>query len=182
MFSTDSDSDCDMDRDSDVDSDGDNDGDSCGYDGTCLPDRPPRNFLPSQQQAMRLLSMTVPPEDRARFRERFRAFASGKETSPCPLVGCTEKVCNTSANWIGAAYNCVFITQLQCMADMFPFSGMESCFLGEIYIMDVILNRSPFVKTEPRAELPTKGAPLSARGVEDDDLLVRSYQEDDLDE
>ena len=41
VFSTDSDSDCNMDRDSDVDSD------SCGYDGTCLPDRPPRNFLPS---------------------------------------------------------------------------------------------------------------------------------------
>ena len=184
MFSTNNNSDCDMDRDSDVDSDGDNDGHSCGYDGTCLPDRPPPNFLPSQRHAVRLLSMAVPLEDRARFRERFRAFASRKETSPCPLVGCTEKVCNTSANWIGAAYGCEFITQLQCTADMFPFSGMESCFLGgEIYIMDVILNRSPFVKTEPRAELPTKGAPSSARGVEDDVLLVRSsYQEDDLDD
>ena len=178
VFSTDSD----MDRDSDVNSDGDNDGDSCGYDGTCLPDRPPRNFLPLQRQAMRLLSMAVPPEDRARFRERFRAFASGKDMSPYPLVGCTEKVCNTSANWIGAAYGCEFITQLQCTADMFPFSGMELCFLGEIYIMDVILNRSPFVKTEPCAELPTRGAPSSATGVEDDVLLVRTYQEDDLDD
>ena len=65
---------------------------------------------------------------------------------------------------------------------MFPFSGMELCFLGEIYIMDVILNRSPFVKTEPCAELPARGSPLSARGVEDDALLVRSYQEDNLDD
>ena len=100
---------------------------------------------------MRLLSMAVPPEDRARFREHFCAFASGKEMYPCPLVGCTEKVCNTSANWIGAAYGC-------------------------------ILNRSPFVKTESCAELPTRGAPSSAKGVEDDVLLVRSYQEDDLDD
>ena len=48
--------------------------------------------------------------------------------------------------------------------------------------MDVILTRSPFIKTEPRAELPTKGAPLLVRGVEDDVLLVRSYKEDDLDD
>ena len=98
------------------------------------------------------------------------------------LLGATDEVCNTSANWIGAAYGCEFITQLQCTADMFPFSGMELCFLGEIYIMDVIQNRSPFVKTEPCAKLPTRGAPLSARGVKDDVLLVRSYQEDDLDD
>ena len=98
----------------------------------------------------------------------------------CLLIGCTEKVCNTSATWIGAAYGCDFVTQLQCTADMFPFSRMESCFLSEIYIMDVILNRSPFVKTEPCAELPTKGAPsLIEEGVEDDVLLVRSYEEDD---
>ena len=84
VFNTDSDCDCDIDRVSDVDSDGANeDGDSCGYDGTGLPDRPPRKFLPLQRQAMRLLSMAVPPEDRARFKERFHAFATGKETSPC---------------------------------------------------------------------------------------------------
>ena len=46
--------------------------------------------------------------------------------------------------------------------------------------MDVILNRSPLVKTEPGAKLPTKRAPSSVGGVEDDVLLVRSYQEDDL--
>ena len=57
----------------DVDSGSNNEGDSGGYDGPCLPDRPERKFLPLQRQAMRLLSMAVPPEDRAHFRERFHA-------------------------------------------------------------------------------------------------------------
>jgi hypothetical protein len=65
---------------------------------------------------------------------------------------------------------------------MFPFSGMESCFLSEIYVMDVILNRVPFIKTEPSAKLPTKKAASSVVGGKDDVLLVRSYHEDDLDD
>ena len=75
----------------DIDSDSDNEGDSGGYDGPCLPDRPERKFLPSQRQAMRLLSMAVPPEERAHFKERFHAFSTGKETSLCPLTGTTGK-------------------------------------------------------------------------------------------
>ena len=106
----------------DVDSDSNNECDSGGYDCPCLPDRPPRKFLPSQRQAMRLLSMAVPPEDRAHFKERFHAFATGKETSPCPLTGTTGKVYNTNAAWIAAVYGCDFVRQLQCTADMFPFS------------------------------------------------------------
>ena len=166
----------------DIDSDSDNEGDSGGYDGPCLPDRPERKFLPSQRQAMRLLSMAVPPEERAHFKERFHAFSTGKETSPCPLTGTTGKVCNTNAGWIAAAYGCNFVHQLQCAADMFPFSRMESCFLSEIYIMDVILNRSPVMKTEASAVLPTKKAASSVVGGEDDVMLVRSYHEDDLDD
>ena len=166
----------------DIDSDSDNEGDSGGYDGPCLPDRPERKFLPSQRQAMRLLSMAVPPEERAHFKERFHAFSTGKETSPCPLTGTTGKVCNTNAGWIAAAYGCNFVHQLQCAADMFPFSRMESCFLSEIYIMDVILIRSPVMITEASAELPTKKAASSVVGGEDDVLLVRSYHEDDLDD
>ena len=168
----------------DVDSDSDNEGDSGGYDGACLPNRPARKFLPSQRQAMLLLSMAVPPEDRACFKERFHAFANGKETSLFPMTaGHDGKVCNTEAAWIAAAYGCDFVHQLQCAADMFPpFSRMESCFLSEIYIMDVILNRSPLMESEPSAKLPTKqAAPSAARG-EDDVLLVRSYHEDDLDD
>ena len=165
----------------DIDSDSDNEGDSGGYDGPCLPDRPERKFLPSQRQAMRLLSMAVPPEERAHFKERFHAFSTGKETSLCPLTGTTGKVCNTNAAWIAGAYGCNFVHQLQCAADMFPFSRMESCFLSEIYIMDVILNRSP-VMTEASAVLPTKKAASSVVGGEDDVLLVRSNHEDDLDD
>ncbi len=137
----------------DVDSDSDIEGDSAGgYDSRCLPDRPERNFLPSQRQDMRMLSrMALPPKDRAYFKKRFHAFATGKETSPCPLTGTTGKVCTTNAAWIAAAYSCNFVHQLQCAADMFPFSGMESCFLSEIYIMYVILNRLPLMKTEPIA-------------------------------
>jgi hypothetical protein len=48
--------------------------------------------------------------------------------------------------------------------------------------MDVILNRSPFIKTEPSAKLPTKKAASLVVGGEDDVLLVRSYHEDDLDD
>ncbi len=74
----------------------DNEGNTGGYDGPSLPDRPERKFLPMQQQAMRLLPRVVPPEDRDHFMERFHAFATGKETSPCPLTGTTGKVCNTN--------------------------------------------------------------------------------------
>ena len=113
-------------------------------------------ILPSQRQAMRLFSMAEPPEDRDHFKERFHAFATGKETSPCPLTGMTGKVCNTKAAWIAAAYNCNFVHLLQCAGDMFPFSKMESCFLSKIYIMDVILNRLPLMKTEACAKLPSR--------------------------
>jgi hypothetical protein len=98
-----------------------------------LPDRLKRKFLTLQRQALQLLSMAVPPEDRDHFKERFHAFASGKETSPCPLTGTTGKVCTTNAAWIAAAYSCNFVHQLQCAADMFPFSRMESCFLSKNY-------------------------------------------------
>ncbi len=107
----------------DVDSNSNNEGNSGGYDGPCLP---------LQQLAMQLLSMAVPPEDRDHFKERSHAFATGKETSPCPLIGMTGKVCNTSAAWIAAAYGCDFVNQLQCAGDMFPFSRMESCFLSKV--------------------------------------------------
>ena len=170
------------DRNFDIESNSDNDGDSGGYDGPCLPDRPPRKFLPSQRQAMRLLSMAVPPEDRDHFKERFHAFATGKETCPVSVGYTSGKVCNTKDTWIAAAYGCEFVQQLRCAADMFPFSRMESCFLSEVYVMDVILNRSPLVKSEASTELRSRKAASLVRAGEDDVLLVRSYHEDDLDD
>ena len=67
---------------------------------------------------------------------------------------------------------------------MFPFSTMESCFLSKIYIMDVILNRSPLMKTELTVKIPTKKAASSVVGGDDDGVLLvsRSYHEGDLDD
>jgi hypothetical protein len=54
--------------DDDVDDDSDSDGSV--YE-PALPNRPPRKFLPSQRQAIALLSMAVPPEDRGGFGNAF---------------------------------------------------------------------------------------------------------------
>ena len=154
---------------------GESDSDSAGYDGPCLPDRPPRKFLPLERQAMALLSMAVPPEDRAAFEDCFRNFATGEAKPPCPPTG---TVCKTSAAWIAGAYGCDIALQLHCAAGMFPSCGMMSCFLSEIYVMDVILNRSPFSE-EAVGKFRNKAA-LPAAGGDDDVLLVRSYHEEDL--
>ena len=79
---------------------------------------------------MALLSMAMPPEDWAAFEDRFRTFATGEAKHPCPPTG---TVCKTSAAWIPGAYGCNIALQLYCTADMFPSSGMMSCFLSEIY-------------------------------------------------
>jgi hypothetical protein len=154
------------------DSDSDNELDSAGYDGPCLPNRPRRRFLPSQAQAMALLSMAVPPEDRSAFVDRFCSFKTGEAKPACPYTG---TVCRTNADWIAGAYGCDIALPLQSAADMFPSSGMMSCFLNEIYVMDVILNRAP-CSEEPAL----KSAKKAATGDEDDVVLVRSYCEDDL--
>ena len=60
---------------------------------------------------------------------------------------------------------------------------MESCFLSEIYVLDVILNRSPVIDlpVEAGGALRNKAA-LSGDLVDNDGvLLVRSYHEDNLD-
>ena len=140
------------------------DDDANGYDGPCLPDRPPRKFLPSQRQAMALLCMALPPEDRVGFQDRFRAFATGEAEPTCHTAGI---VCNTSVAWIAGAYGVESAFHLRSAADMFPSSGQESSFLSEVYVLDVILNRSPV------SHLPVK---------DDDIVLVRSYHKNDLDD
>ena len=156
----------------DSDSDSDNEFDSAGYDGPCLPNRPPRRFLPSQAQAMALLSMAVPPEDRSAFVDRFCSFKTGEAEPACPSTG---TVCMASAAWIAGAYGCDIALPLRSAADMFPSSGMMSCFLNEIYVMDVILNRAPC-----SGEPALKSVKEAAAGDEDDVVLVRSYCKDDL--
>ena len=150
---------------------GESDSDSAGYDGPCLPDRPPRKFLPLERQAMALLSMAVPPEDRGVFEDRFRSFKTGQAKPTCPSTG---TVCRTSAAHIAGAYGCDIALPLHSAVDMFPSSGTMSSYLSEIYVMDVILNRSPF------SEEAVGKSVNKAAGCDDDVLLVRSYCEEDL--
>jgi hypothetical protein len=129
--------------------------------GVSLPDREPHKFLPSQQQAMALLSMAVPPEDRQVFRDRFQAVATddGRQNG-----GATNGIiCNTCINWIGHAYGCEAPPlQLRTTGDMFPTSGTESSFQNEFYVMDVILNRSP-VPPNTNGETDKQGKQKKAR-------------------
>jgi hypothetical protein len=144
----------------DVNSEGD---DANGYDGPCLPDHPPRKFLPSQRQAMALLCMALPPEDHVVFQDRFCAFSIGEAEPSCSPNGI---VCNTSVAWIIDAYGSDSAFHLHSAADMFPSLGQESSFLSEVYVLDVILNRLTV------SHLPVK---------DDDIALVRSYRKNDLD-
>ena len=83
--------------------DSDNEDDNAGYDGPCLPNRPKRKFLPSQMQAMALLSMALPPEDRGAFEDRFCSFKTGEAKPPCPPTGTVRR---TSAAHIAGACGC----------------------------------------------------------------------------
>ncbi|KAI2489027.1 hypothetical protein MHU86_25573 [Fragilaria crotonensis] len=182
VFEVDSDSDQDDDLLFDVDGDSDNEGDVGGYDGPCLPNRPERKFLPSQRQAMLLLSMAVPPEDRAHFKERYHAFATGKETSPCPLAGTTRKVCNTNVAWIAAAYGCDFVHQLQCarLTCSHSLGWSHASSARSTSWMSSSIDRLDENRTKCRAS--NKEGCFIGGGGEDDVLLVRSYHEDDLDD
>ncbi|KAI2495151.1 hypothetical protein MHU86_19382 [Fragilaria crotonensis] len=77
--------------------------------------------------------MAVVPEERSAFRQRFRT-ASG--------VGCSEFLCQTPISVVAEAFGCKPF-RLRSAADMFPESGLQSEFLNEFYVMDVILNRAP---------------------------------------
>jgi hypothetical protein len=91
---------------------------------------------------MLLLSMGVVPEERRAFRRAFRRrFRLAKKTSAgeCGLVGeflggqTPIRVVATAFGWE--------LFHLRSTADMFPESGMQSNFLNEFYVMDVIVNR-----------------------------------------
>ena len=86
---------------------------------------------------MSLLSMAVVPEERRAFRRRFqRAKKDGGECGPvCEFLGG-----RTPIHVVARAYDCEPF-RLRSLADMFPESGMQSNFLNEFYVMDVILNR-----------------------------------------
>ena len=102
-------------HDSGNDSDSDTSYHSNGYEPE-LPKRPPRKFLPSQRQAMALLSMAMPPEDRGGFRERFCAASMATEENKSSRTGCGV-VCNTPVPWIASAYGCDNLYRLRHAAD-----------------------------------------------------------------
>ena len=65
-----------------------------------LPDRQPRNFLPSHQQVMALLSRAIVPEERGEFERRFWEVATGGgDGERCDAAG----VGKTPLNWISYA-------------------------------------------------------------------------------
>jgi hypothetical protein len=102
--------------------------------GKSLPThRDERRTRPTHARMMSLLSMAVVPEERSAFRQRFRT-ASG--------VGCSEFLCQTPISVVAEAFGCKPF-RLRSAADMFPESGLQSEFLDEFYVMDVILNRAP---------------------------------------
>ncbi len=98
-----------------------------------------RESLPTPSSVMSLLSMAVVPEERRAFRRRFRRAKKASAPGECGLVGeflggrTPIRVVATAFGWEPF--------RLRSIADMFPESGMQSNFLNEFYVMDVIANR-----------------------------------------
>ena len=140
-----------------------------------LPDREPRKFLPSQQQILALLSRAVVPEERDEFEKRFREVATARNGEHHPDATC---IGNTPLSWISWAYQCGHPFQLRHLGDMFPNTGMESEYLDEFYIIDVILNRCPSpggngINDDSAPPTPEDGE------TEDRVVLVQSYKPED---
>jgi hypothetical protein len=79
--------------------------------------------------------MAVIPEERAAFRQCFRAGSKDEDRRSC------ETFCQTPISVIAKAFKCEPF-QLRSAANMFPESWIESDFLNEFYVMDVVLNRA----------------------------------------
>ncbi len=102
--------------------------------GKSLPtQRNERPTHPTHLRVMSLLSMAVVPEERSVFRERFKTASAD---------GCCKFFCQTPIGVIAKAFGCKRFW-LRLAANMFPGSGLQSEFLNDFYIMDVILNRAP---------------------------------------
>lgn len=107
--------------------------------GRVLPTwRDERRSRPTHQRIMSLLSMAVVPEERSAFRRRFRNARS----RDVDRTECCEFLCQTPITVIAKAFGCEPF-RLRSAADMFPESGLQSEFLNEFYVMDVVLNRAP---------------------------------------
>lgn len=130
--------------------------------------RRPREFLPSQSQAMALLSRCIHPSDRALFEGKFKFEVAGRKGE-----GDGVAICATPVRWIENALDAVCCRkpkQLVDMNDMFPTTGTVADYGTEVYVMDVILNR---------AEVRTSNSEAAAALDPDRVLLVKSFSPDD---
>ncbi len=105
--------------------------------GRSLPgSRDERGTRPTQRCIMDLLSMAVVPEERHVFRQRFEGARNDENGACCNFL------CQTPITVLSKAFECERL-QLRSAADMFLESGLQSEFLNEFNVMDVILNRAP---------------------------------------
>ena len=98
-----------------------------------------RDNLPSNRRIMLLLSLAVISEERSAFIRRFR---QASKDDKCEKSECgSRNLFNVPISWIAKAFQCKPF-QLRCAGDMFPKSRIESEYMNEFYIMDVVLNRA----------------------------------------
>jgi hypothetical protein len=132
-----------------------------------------KHTLPTKERIMSMLSMAVIPEERRAFRRRFcqasKKDVEGNNMEQNPCATGVSDMCAGPISWIAKAFECEPF-QLRCAGDMFPKSQIESEFLNEFYVMDVVLNRAP------------KAAATDSLKATDYDVVrpVISYMEEDL--
>ncbi|KAI2499759.1 hypothetical protein MHU86_14702 [Fragilaria crotonensis] len=148
-----------------------------------LPDRSPREFLPSQEQMLALLvkglAFVPGSPDEILFRKTFHLDVE----NDCRYPG-DVKLCGTPMSFILNSLNTVYqhdydVLQLSSISDMFTEhdanAGTSVDFVQKVYLMDVILNRSMSPSSSP--------APLAGEGVlVDPDIVavMRCFEDDDL--
>ena len=136
-----------------------------------IPDRSPRECLPSQEEMLSLLLKSLPlvPSslEEQGFEEAFRQAMD---------VGCRPhddvRLCRTPLSYITSALNsvgnlCCEVSQLSSLSEMFEENsvklGISKESLREVYLMDVFLNRSPS---------PPTCAPVTGKSIHVDPDIV----------
>ncbi|KAI2508886.1 hypothetical protein MHU86_5496 [Fragilaria crotonensis] len=158
-------------------------GDSSIENADKLPDRMPREFLPSQEQMLALLvkglAFVPGSSDEILFRKTFRLDVENDCRKPGDV-----KLCGTPMSFILNSLNTVYqhdydVLQLSSISDMFlehnANAGASVDFVQKVYLMDVILNRSMSPSSSP--------APSAGEGVLIDPDIVavmRCFEDDDL--
>jgi hypothetical protein len=133
-----------------------------------------RESHPTHRRIMSLLSMAVIPEERGAFRKRFQVATKHNDGRHAGFL------CQTPISVVGKAFGCEPL-QLRSAADMLPESRIESEFLNEFYVMDVILNRAYL--PEGTGECRKRGRKNHGGSSDVDCDVVRpvvSYEPEDL--